>query len=560
LVYGSVPSGPSTQKPVTASPSGTASTAVPTAGISNAPSPTQGSNVSTTASVSSETLGSTKSITSVSATASETGTAAPVPNLSKASSTAPASSSIAATTQPVLSSATQATTTPISSSIAATTQPVLSSATPRPSVVITSTKVVGTTTTAIQITSSRPIPTQPTNPNQVLTPAQMNAFVTTQGNQFMLNGQPFYWGGANNYYLFYADQKDVDATFRDAAKLRIPVMRTWAFSDGEKGIASSNAQNNGKKVWFQELVNGQIVFNDSTDTGIGRLDFVIESAKKHGVKLIMTLTNNWADFGGADWYVERIGSGTKSHSSFFSDEAIKQAYKNYVRHIMNRVNTISGVKYSDDPTILGWELINEARCVGSEIGGRFKRDSGCKTFTLTNWVNEMSTFIKERVSSKQLLGVGAEGFFTDRPRIKSAFNSLTDGSEGYDFDGVAELKNVDMLDLHSYMMHWGVERDPEFTDATLLWIKMHGDVAKRVNKPVYLGEYGVLKKEQRTTSLMQFQKAAMENNYGGTAIWMLCSDYQNGKYPNFDGFCMYADDGDIDQVLVQHNRDMLAKQ
>jgi mannan endo-1,4-beta-mannosidase len=386
----------------------------------------------------------------------------------------------------------------------------------------------------------------------------MNSFVTTQGMQFMLNGKPFYWGGANNYYLFYADQRDVDAVFRDAAALRIPVIRTWAFSDGESGIASSNAQNNGRKVWFQELVNGRIEFNDSTETGLGRLDYVLEAAKKHGVKLIMTLTNNWNDFGGADWYVDRIGEGTKSHSSFFSNEAIKQQYKNYVRHIMNRVNSISNVKYGDDPTILGWELINEARCVGSQKDGRFQRDSSCGTSTLTRWVDEMSTFIKS-INTKQLVGVGAEGFFNNRPQIKTAFTSITDGSEGYDFDETAALKNVDMLDLHSYMMHWGVERDPDFTDATLQWIQMHADVARRVNKPIYLGEYGVLKKEQRETSLMQFQKASVDSGYGGTAIWMLCSDYQNGKYPNFDGFCMYRDDGDINKVLVEHNNIMIAK-
>jgi hypothetical protein len=38
-----------------------------------------------------------------------------------------------------------------------------------------------------------------------------------------------------------------------------------------------------------------------------------------------------------------------------------QAYKNYVAVILNRINTITGVRYSADPTIFAWELANEPR-------------------------------------------------------------------------------------------------------------------------------------------------------------------------------------------------------
>ena len=38
---------------------------------------------------------------------------------------------------------------------------------------------------------------------------------------------------------------------------------------------------------------------------------------------------------------------------------IKQWYQDWVAHLLNRTNTITGIKYKDDPTIMSWELGNE---------------------------------------------------------------------------------------------------------------------------------------------------------------------------------------------------------
>ena len=40
----------------------------------------------------------------------------------------------------------------------------------------------------------------------------------------------------------------------------------------------------------------EIEYNDDVDSGIGRFDYVIASAKKHGIKVLPVFTNNWRNF------------------------------------------------------------------------------------------------------------------------------------------------------------------------------------------------------------------------------------------------------------------------
>ena len=82
---------------------------------------------------------------------------------------------------------------------------------------------------------------------------------------------------------------------------------------------------------------------------------------QHGIKLIIPLTNNWNDFGGMDQYV-RWADG-QYHDDFYTDPVIRGWYKDWITHVLNRVNTLTGVAYKDDPTVMAWELGNEPRCL-----------------------------------------------------------------------------------------------------------------------------------------------------------------------------------------------------
>jgi mannan endo-1,4-beta-mannosidase len=64
------------------------------------------------------------------------------------------------------------------------------------------------------------------------------------------------------------------------------------------------------------------------------LDFVVSEAGKYGVKLILSLVNNYDSFGGKKQYVDWARSQGQSFSSdddFFSNSLVKQFYKNHIK-------------------------------------------------------------------------------------------------------------------------------------------------------------------------------------------------------------------------------------
>lgn len=96
-------------------------------------------------------------------------------------------------------------------------------------------------------------------------------------------------------------------------------------------------------------------------------------------QVLLSLTDNWQPTGGADEMVRWAGGG--SHEAFFSDPRAKALYKGHVAAVLGRVNSLSGRRYADDPTIFGWNLINEPRCY--QCGA-----------TLAAWVREMAAYVK----------------------------------------------------------------------------------------------------------------------------------------------------------------------
>ncbi|CAA0827035.1 Mannan endo-1-4-beta-mannosidase 7, partial [Striga hermonthica] len=157
------------------------------------------------------------------------------------------------------------------------------------------------------------------------------------------------------------------------------------------------------------------------------------------MRLILSLSNNYQDFGGRPQYVswaKNAGAQTKSDDDFYTNEVVKEYYKRHVQRVLNRINTITGVAYKDDPTIMAWELINEPRCQADYSGD-----------TVNAWVQEMASHVKS-IDSKHLLEVGMEGFYGDSFPDRKQYNP---GYQvGTDFITTNLIEEIDFTTIHAY--------------------------------------------------------------------------------------------------------------
>eukprot|EP00268_Persea_americana_P044241 TRINITY_DN4468_c0_g1_i2.p1 TRINITY_DN4468_c0_g1~~TRINITY_DN4468_c0_g1_i2.p1 ORF type:complete len:428 (-),score=85.50 TRINITY_DN4468_c0_g1_i2:210-1493(-) len=297
-------------------------------------------------------------------------------------------------------------------------------------------------------------------------------FVERNGTHFFVDGKPLYVNGWNSYWLMDQAVEEfsrprVRAMLQAGAKMGLTVCRTWAFNDGSYNALQISPGH------FDERV-------------FKALDRVIVEARKHGIRLILCLVNNLHAFGGKAQYVkwawEEGVALSSSNDSFFFDPSISKYFKTYLKTVITRKNSISGIEYRDDPTIFAWELINEPRCASDASGN-----------TLQDWIEDMARFVKS-IDKKHLLTVGLEGFYGPTTPGKLSLNPGEWASEvGTDFIRNFKIPNIDFASVHVYPDHWiaGQELEDQLK-FIYKWMKSHiDDGDKELRKPVLFAEFGL---------------------------------------------------------------------
>ncbi|KOM39296.1 hypothetical protein LR48_Vigan03g267800 [Vigna angularis] len=313
----------------------------------------------------------------------------------------------------------------------------------------------------------------------------------------------------------------VTTVFQEASKHGLNLARTWAFNDGG----------------YKALQTSPGIYDENV---FRALDAVISEAGKYGIRLILSLVDNWKAGGGKNQYVQwakQRGQSVRTEDDFFSNPLTKQFYKNHVKTVLTRKNTVTGLLYKDDPTIFSWELMNEPRSL--DLSGKQVQD----------WVKEMAAYLKS-IDNNHLLQVGLEGFYGNSIPQRKQFNPGYEG--GSDFISNNLVPEIDYATIHLYpqwMSRFNQSRQDVFIER---WVSMHIQDAQNVlRKPILLAEFGLNSRIRGYTVAQRDRLYAKLYNWtyfsashkgpcAGAAFWQL---FVEGMENMADGY----------EIVFQHN-------
>ncbi|THU49797.1 hypothetical protein C4D60_Mb06t13310 [Musa balbisiana] len=258
--------------------------------------------------------------------------------------------------------------------------------------------------------------------------AERPAFVGESGSKLVVNGSPFVFNGFNAYWLMNVASEDQDEGLQDPERRgggrahRVPNVGVQRRRQPLAAVVAGGLQRESlpgasclRFLPVSQRRRQAFVWRPQSILG---LDFVVSEARNHGIRLVLSLINNFKDYGGRTQYVQwarDAGESIQTDDDFYTNAKVKQYYKNHVLKVLTRVNTITKVAYKDDPTIMTWDLMNEPRCQVDRTGqtvtvrtlslASITAGNAAAAFISVNaWVKEMAAYTKS-IDSKHLLQV-----------------------------------------------------------------------------------------------------------------------------------------------------------
>jgi mannan endo-1,4-beta-mannosidase len=263
-------------------------------------------------------------------------------------------------------------------------------------------------------------------------------FVERAGTRLFLQGNPYRFTGLN----IYNANSDGDCWY--------------AMSSGSTLGDSLDAIGSGKeaiRAWFF-----QSLATSGGQRDWSAFDHTLSVARAHGVKVIATLTNQWGDCeaGGYKtdaWYTD----GYKGQA----DPGGTVSYRSWVSEIVSR--------YRNDPTILAWQLVNEAEVKPSRDASNCSLNAAA---TLKSFATDVSGLIKS-IDPNHLVSLGTMG-------------GGQCGAQSTEYRDVHSVPTIDLCEYHDYQ-----PQDPMPGDQ---WngLQVRIDQCNALSKPLFVGETGII--------------------------------------------------------------------
>ena len=229
-------------------------------------------------------------------------------------------------------------------------------------------------------------------------------FVHHSGDELTLGGQQFRYGGVNIEWLGLMNYGVYDPTgTRYPSRLEIDDALDTAKAMGASVIRSQTLGDSVGCGLCIEPKPGE--FNPEA---FRRIDYVVKAAHDRGLRLVFTLIGDcdeWCDMSGASMYFKNRGpAGSKD---FFTDPAIITQFERHINELLNHTNSLTGIKYKDDPTILAWENCNMCGLVVKFLA------PDQPTSAFVSWVDTIGSYVKS-IDTKHLYQDDSGFFLLDK--------------------------------------------------------------------------------------------------------------------------------------------------
>ena len=311
--------------------------------------------------------------------------------------------------------------------------------------------------------------------------AEAHPFVSVnEQGQFVRNGQSYYYIGTNFWYGAIlgsegqgGNRQRLHQELDFLKSIGVSNLRVLVGADGEDGVATRVQP---------ALQTAPGVYNDTILDG---LDYFMNELRKRDMTAVLYLNNSWEWSGGYSVYLQWSGHGQAKVPAidgwpaymeyvqqYMPSDSAQALFANHVRFIVSRTNRYNQVRYVDDPTLISWQIGNEPRAFSDANKPAFAR-----------WMSQVAALIKS-LDANHLVSSGSEGRW---------------GCEGdlQLYEQIHADPNIDYLNIHIWPYNWSwVKADslwemlPQAKEHTRAYIDEHLEVARRLNKPVVLEEFG----------------------------------------------------------------------
>ena len=311
-------------------------------------------------------------------------------------------------------------------------------------------------------------------------PAEHSFIKVNADGQFVRDGKPYYFVGANFWYGAILGSEGEGGNRERLHKeldflksIGINNLRVLVGADGENGI---------KTRVEPSLQVAPGVYNDTILAG---LDYFMNELRERDMTAVLYLNNSWEWSGGYSVYLQWSGHGDavvpavdgwpaymEYVKQFPQSDSAKALFANHVNYIVSRTNRYNQIKYVDDPTIMSWQIGNEPRAFSDENKEPFAR-----------WMADVAAQIKS-LDPNHMVSSGSEGSWGCEMDMNL-------------FEKIHADPNINYLNIHIWPYNWSwVKADslkellPRAKENTKKYIDDHIVIARKYSKPIVLEEFG----------------------------------------------------------------------